>query len=718
MKRKCTNPNCSNYHKQLPESKVICPVCGTSTHISQITKLARINDFFSSFSNLFQKIYDYICQLPLIILCLISPLLGCIVVGVTLIIILGHIVGCIYKFFKTFYKILSIRLIQIISTTICIILLLIFVILDSDILYLNIPSESTMPLSRDLPNDFYSLPKISQTIEQQIKEQLPGELLINLPNEMTVGVQERAEVRIAKQGIKDLKKGLRGRGIPEVEKIKISPIMKVRLIGDKFDIKALSHEVQPITDFDFTQWEWNITPREVGNQSLEVSVSLRIEIPQINEHLVKDYPVYEKKIKVKVSQFEIMKFLILGVIVLLVLWIIINNRSNLTAWIKRKKINNSHEKFDKVKSQVFNSVRIVLGNGNLGIGFPSITVQILTEGNILPIQDIGELPPAPEIVEVYHHWQSQYNRFMEENNKLSRMQKKPATLTNASELDLNQLSEQLEEKLNKWLNAEQFMAIDRILRERFNRSDEIQVIIQSENIDVRRLPWHLWDFLKPYRKAEIALSSPFYDRTLKTAVTRNRIRILSILGDDKGIDIEKDRQLLTQFDPQAAFLVKRNRQELDAQLWSEQGWDILCFSGHSSSEMDGSNGWIYINDTDKLTIPELKNALSTAIERGLQIAIFNSCDGLGLANQLAQLHIPQIIVFREPVPDVVAQEFLKNFLTAFASGKSFYLSVREAREKLQSLEQYYPCASWLPVICQNPAEVPPTWRSLHPLVST
>lgn len=713
MKRKCTNPNCSNYHKQLPESKVICPRCGSPTDISQITKLARINDFFSSFSNLFQKIYDYIYQLPLIILCLISPLLGCIVVGVTLIIILGHIVGCIYKFFKTFYKILSIRLIQIISTTICIILLLIFVILDSDILYLNIPSESTMPLSRDLPNDFYSLPKISQTIEQQIKEQLPGELLINLPNEMTVGVQERAEVRIAKQGIKDLKKGLRGRGIPEVEKIKISPIMKVRLIGDKFDIKALSHEVQPITDFDFTQWEWNITPREAGNQSLEVSVSLRIEIPQINEHLVKDYPVYEKKIKVKVSQFEIMKFLILGVIVLLVLWIIINNRSNLTAWIKRKKINKSSEEIVKVKSPVFTSVRIILNdNGNFERGFTSVTAEIFT-GSELATKHRGELPPAPEIVEVYHLWQSQYNRFMEEKNKISRMKRKQGNVTSFSQVDIEKLAEELEEKLNKWLNAEQFLAIDRILRERFNRSDEIQVIIQSENIDVRRLPWHLWDFLKPYRKAEIALSSPFYDRTLKTAVTRNRIRILSILGDDQGIDIEKDRQLLTQFDPQAAFLVKRNRQELDAQLWSEQGWDILCFSGHSSSEMDGSNGYIYINDTEKITIPELKNALTTAIERGLQIAIFNSCDGLGLANQLAALHIPQIIVMREPVPDRVAQEFLKHFLTAFASGKSFYLSVREAREKLQSLEEYFPCASWLPVICQNPAEVPPKWRSLH-----
>lgn len=360
-----------------------------------------------------------------------------------------------------------------------------------------------------------------------------------------------------------------------------------------------------------------------------------------------------------------------------------------------------------------NLVILTLGTGDFNKGFPSVTAQIWTEGDRLPIQpNPGELLSAPEIVEVYHLWQSQYNRFIDPL-KSSRMERKQSNVTNFSKIDLDKLAEELEEKLNKWLNAEQFLPIDRILRERFNRSDEIQVIIQSENIDVRRLPWHLWDFLKPYRKAEIALSSPFYDRTLKTSITRNQIRILSILGDDKGIDIDKDRQLLDKFDAEKAFIVKPNSQELEAQLWSEQGWDILCFSGHSSSEMDGSNGYIYINDTEKITIPELKNALTTAIERGLQIAIFNSCDGLGLANQLAALHIPQIIVMREPVPDRVAQEFLKHFLTAFASGKSFYLSVREAREKLQSLEEYFPCASWLPIICQNPAEIPPTWESLR-----
>ncbi|MGB5714494.1 MAG: CHASE2 domain-containing protein, partial [Waterburya sp.] len=79
----------------------------------------------------------------------------------------------------------------------------------------------------------------------------------------------------------------------------------------------------------------------------------------------------------------------------------------------------------------------------------------------------------------------------------------------------------------------------------------------------------------------------------------------------------------------------------------------------------------------------------------------------------ADLKIPQIIVMREPVPDKVAQEFLKYFLAAYARGESFYLAVREARAKLQGLEDHYPCATWLPIIVQNPASIPPAWQQLY-----
>jgi hypothetical protein len=68
---------------------------------------------------------------------------------------------------------------------------------------------------------------------------------------------------------------------------------------------------------------------------------------------------------------------------------------------------------------------------------------------------------------------------------------------------------------------------------------------------------------------------------------------------------------------------------------------------------------------------------------------------------------------REPVPNLVAEEFFKHFLEAFAVERlPLYLAVQQARRKLQGLEDDFPGASWLPVICQNPAVEPPTWLKL------
>ncbi|MDY6902560.1 MAG: CHASE2 domain-containing protein, partial [Cyanobacteriota bacterium] len=156
------------------------------------------------------------------------------------------------------------------------------------------------------------------------------------------------------------------------------------------------------------------------------------------------------------------------------------------------------------------------------------------------------------------------------------------------------------------------------------------------------------------------------------------------------------------------FLVEPSRRNINDELW-DQPWDIIFFAGHSRTE--GETGRIYINPDYSLTISELWYALRKAVDRGLQLAIFNSCDGLGLARELDDdLYIPQMIVMRELIPDQIAQEFLKYFLTAFSDGQPFHLAVQIARQRLHGLEDKFPCATWLPVIYQNPTAVPPVWK--------
>ncbi|MBE9146673.1 CHAT domain-containing protein [Planktothrix mougeotii] len=349
--------------------------------------------------------------------------------------------------------------------------------------------------------------------------------------------------------------------------------------------------------------------------------------------------------------------------------------------------------------------------GDFETGF-LVVVDILKDERL--IQGIcGKLPPAPEILDIFKTWQCLYQKF--QNYRFVRLEKKE-TQTNFSSHEIDESAKHLEKELNKWLKSESFIIVRDTLFSNFNKSSEIRIIIQSDNIHIKQIPWYLWDIFTYYSNAEIAFAPLQYQIISGNQTYNNKkhkVSILAILGSVDHINTEKERQFLETFTPDAevTFLVEHTRQTINQSLFEKQ-WDILFFAGHSESDQDKNTGTIYINPTDKIAISKLKYALQKAIETGLKLAIFNSCDGLGLANELSQLNIPQIIVMREPVPDQVAQEFLNYFLTAYSGGKSLYLSLREAREKLQSLEHIYPCASWLPVLFQNPAVNPPSWNDL------
>lgn len=349
-----------------------------------------------------------------------------------------------------------------------------------------------------------------------------------------------------------------------------------------------------------------------------------------------------------------------------------------------------------------------LGEGSFEQGFP-VTLQIGDEGKLPNAEITGRLPPTPDIPQYYSVWANSYRHL----GARYRLEASRGQVTNVSKVEsCCNAAVLLRDRLNLWLTSESFRPLREKLLEKLIPSDEIRLIIQTENIWLRRLPWHLWDFCERYPHVEIALSAHGYEFVEQVASHHKNVRILAILGNSTGINTQADRLLLEQLpDAQITFLVEPQRQQLTEELWKE-GWDILFFAGHSASQANGEKGLIYINQTDSITIEQLKFALKKAVERGLKIAIFNSCDGLGLARNLADLHIPQIIVMREPVPDKVSQEFLKYFLASFAQGKSFYLAVREARERLQGWEDQFPCATWLPMICQNPAVLPPTWQEL------
>jgi CHASE2 domain-containing sensor protein len=339
------------------------------------------------------------------------------------------------------------------------------------------------------------------------------------------------------------------------------------------------------------------------------------------------------------------------------------------------------------------------------------------------VQWTGALPAFPDLGWHLQAWRQHYEALYSHLD----WRKEAATrhgfeideddITHISQDEFGHLCRQVHDRLNRWLQSESFRSVEQGLRTHLAPGDEIRLIVTAQNHGVLRLPWHLWRFFEDYPRAEPAISLPSYGRAIKSGQSRSEVHILAVLGNGEGIDVSRDRTLLEQLPNTAVtVLVEPDRPTLNRHLW-EQDWDLLFFAGHSSSQFEAqmSRGRLQLNPTDSLTLEDLRYGLRRAIAQGLKLAIFNSCDGLGLAWDLADLHIPQVIVMREPVPDRVAQIFLQQFLQAFVGGEALYQAVRTSREQLQGMEGDYPCASWLPVIYQNPAEASNAWNHWQPV---
>jgi CHASE2 domain-containing sensor protein len=347
-------------------------------------------------------------------------------------------------------------------------------------------------------------------------------------------------------------------------------------------------------------------------------------------------------------------------------------------------------------------------DGNLEQGF-RVSLELSDRDAPVFSEASGSLPEAQALAQALTQWQQQYRSSLGVARiTLDGISVQTGTL--AQIVACRDSSRRLQGLMTQWLSSLPFQPIEQRLREVLSTDEFIEILLKSTDQRLHHIPWHLWDFIERYPNAELLISSPSERLTVRAA-PHDRVRVLAILGDNQGIDTDADRQLLQKLsNAEVVFLVEPSRQEVYQQLW-ERPWDILFFAGHSHTEQQ--QGLLHLNPTETLTLEELRYGLRKAISRGLQLAIFNSCDGLGLAYDLEQLHIPQLIVMRQPVPDRVAQEFLKQLLQDFSSGEPLHASIRRAREYLQGLEGDFPCASWLPVMFQNSAVTQLTWQGLQ-----
>jgi hypothetical protein len=134
-----------------------------------------------------------------------------------------------------------------------------------------------------------SRPAESIFIENCVKNLETGGLIYNPSTEMTINIGESINATIVK-------------GNTSGEPIKVAPYMEVNLKGPGFDIVPTTESRQFIAGDSPTIWKWDVTPRKLGNQTLDLLAYVIIKMPDGHEE--KRALVKSKTIKIHVNPLE------------------------------------------------------------------------------------------------------------------------------------------------------------------------------------------------------------------------------------------------------------------------------------------------------------------------------------------------------------------------------------------------------------------------------
>ncbi|MGF1602445.1 MAG: ABC transporter substrate-binding protein [Thermosynechococcaceae cyanobacterium] len=323
-----------------------------------------------------------------------------------------------------------------------------------------------------------------------------------------------------------------------------------------------------------------------------------------------------------------------------------------------------------------------------------------TQGTLL-----GSLTPNTEITSLYAGWRRHYcdlgeaTRLEYEASSEQRLDLRRKKQHAKQQCD--QAARQLEDNFKQWLNtSSDFQRIARQLSAIYGFSERVRLLIRTDDPELQRLPWHLWEELQR-RPTPISLGSLEHEQG-QVSPLASPVRVLAIFGCDRNINLTPDLTTLNNIAKiDLTTLLQPQRHEVTQALRQEQGWDIIFFAGHSKTE--DQQGILSINEADSLTSKDLHQHLKIAAANGLKICIFNSCDGLGLARHLSDLKIPYVIYMREPVPDQVAHRFFQSFIQHFSTQScSIHDAVLAAQHDLEAIQDRFPYATWLPTLFQQP----------------
>lgn len=270
---------------------------------------------------------------------------------------------------------------------------------------------------------------------------------------------------------------------------------------------------------------------------------------------------------------------------------------------------------------------------------------------------------------------------------------------------------------HRWLRSPELYEIQSILAEANRNSDSKNTaeVFLTATASLLSLPWEAWEVGGGGGHLRIA-RCPLTVRSPSTSISvklRSRPRILTILGYDPGHAFESDwhqaqqrLRHLAEVPPPIGYhpgvAIPQLKQQIADAIADPLGWDMLIFAGHSN-DTDLTGGELGIAPGVSIQIKEIESQLAIARQNGLQCAVFNSCNGVSIAETLIGLGVSQVVVMREPIHAQVAQTFLMQFLRELAKQRDIHQALSHTCNYFKTdVNLTYPSAYLIPSIFRYP----------------
>lgn len=332
------------------------------------------------------------------------------------------------------------------------------------------------------------------------------------------------------------------------------------------------------------------------------------------------------------------------------------------------------------------------------------------------------LPYPPELSLYYEEWRQAYLSFYQTSQRGRVVESGGLSAFPADwRTKLVQAEAKLQSVFQPWLRSGELFEIRQAIAQTQSSSGQpsspIDLLLACRSSELERLPWESWDLGAdfasscPIRIARTPSNIRASATILQPQLSRRRIRVLAILGDETGLDFQADRAAITSLKPLADLhFVERQPQHDPASfkdtichaIADARGWDMLFFVGHSD-ETTHTGGALRIAPGVELQLSEIAPKLAIARSKGLKFALFNSCSGLDLAHSLIDLGLSQVAIMREPIHNRAAQLFLMQFIQALTQFRDVHDAMRLACKHLKEVDSLaYPSAHLVPSLFRHP----------------